>query len=108
MILVSDRGPNLVLRAQVTHGNGDDQGVRLVACHLDEASSAQRPPFVVFEVTEVLHLEESTRLRARDPRLAAAPCASPREQVELFVDGLDPVLREAVQAVVKNSRHSET
>src|SRR4051794_29880616 len=108
MILVADRCPDLVLRAQVTHGDGDDQCVRLVARHLDEAGSAQRQPFFIFEVTEVLHLEESTRLRARDPRLTAAPCASPREQFELFVYPLDPVLRETMQAVVEDSRHSET
>jgi len=58
-------------------------------------------------MAEVLHLEETARLRAGDPWPAASPGASRGEQVELFVEVLEPVFGEAMQAVVKDSRHSE-
>src|SRR2546430_11909130 len=62
VILVADRGPNAVLGAEVPHEDRDDQGVGLVARHLDETCSAQIPALFIFQVPEELHLEKAARL----------------------------------------------
>ena len=107
MVLIANRGRDAVLRAEVAHEDGDDQGIRLVARHLDEAGGAQPGTFVLLEVTEVLHLEKRTRLSAGDPWLAAPPCPGTREGRELIVDPLELMLGQAVQAVVEDPRHSD-
>src|SRR6185503_1205853 len=97
-----------VLGAQVAHEDRDDQGIGFVAGHLDEAAGAEIPRLVVLEVAEVLHLEKAARLRARDPRLLAAPSPGFGERLELLVHTLQAMLRKAVQAVVEYPSHAAT
>src|SRR5438105_3437861 len=94
--------------AKVAHEDRDDQGVGLVAGHLHKAGRAQVPTHLVLEVTEELHLEETTRLGAGDPRLAASPDARVRKHVELLVETLQPVVGQPIEPVVKNPGHDGT
>ena len=105
MILVDQQRSDPVLGAQVAQEDRDDQSVSLVARHLDEACGDQQALLIDLEVTEVLHFEKTTRARARDPWPIAAPRAGGREGLELLVNALEAVLRQAVKTVVKDSLH---
>src|SRR5690348_838247 len=105
MVLVEDRCADPVLGAEVAHEDRDDERVGLVAGHLHEAGGAETRTDLVAEVAEELHLEKPARLGARDPRATAAPRADAGERVELFVDALEAMLRQAVEPVVEDPRH---
>src|SRR5260370_39234848 len=106
MVLVLQCRLDPVFRAQVAHEDGDDQGVGLVARHLHETRSGGIYDVLVFEVAEVLHLEESARVRAGHPRRLAAPCTCSGKSLELDVHPLETLLRQPVQPVVEDSTHA--
>src|SRR5579859_77972 len=59
-------------------------------------------------MTKVLHLEKASRVRARDPGPVAAPAPCTGQRVELLVQPLEAMLRQAVNSEVKHSLHSGT
>src|SRR5947209_20547288 len=105
VILVANRCSDPKVGAEVAHEDREDQCIRLVAGHLDEARRTQACALVIAEVAEVLHLEEPSRRRARDPGRAAPPRAHAAESGEVLVQMLESMLWKAVKAVVKDPRH---
>ena len=105
VVFITHGNRDPVLRTQVAHEDRDDESVRLIAGHLHKAGRAEVPLFFQAEMAEVLHLEEAGRARAGNPRGITTPSPRSRERFELLVDALEPLLRQAVQPVVENSRH---
>src|SRR5260370_39657032 len=106
MILVLQCRLDSVFRAQLANEDGDDQGVGLVARHLHETCSGGVYDVLVFEVAEVLHLEESARVRAGHPRRLAAPSTCSGKTSELGGHPLETLLGKSVQPVVEDSAHA--
>src|SRR5260370_6106975 len=106
MVLVLQCRLDPVFRAQVAHEDGDDQGVRLVAGHLHETRRCGVYDVLILEVAEVLHIEETARVRAGHPGRLATPCTNSGKSLELGVHPFETLLGKSVQPVVEHSTHA--
>src|ERR1700730_4843647 len=107
VILVLQCRLDPVLGAEIAHEDRKDEGIGLVAGHLEEAGRARVCDVFNLEMAEVLHLEQSTRAGAGHPRRPAAPGPSRGQRLELGVHALEPLLGKPVQAIVEDPTHSD-
>src|SRR5437588_5074525 len=104
VLLIPPDSPDTVLGAQVPEKEEQDQGVGLVALHLQEAAGAYLLTFGFLPVAEVLSAKKVAGKAGRHPDRLAAPLSGGRQRVDLFSQPLEPLRRDAVPPVMNDSR----
>jgi hypothetical protein len=106
VVLVPPDRSDPVFGAQVAEEEEEDQGIGLVALHLEEAARRDLLAFGIDQVPEVLRLEEVARLRGGHPDRLAPPLADGRQRLDLLCQSLETIGWDAVKAVMDDSSHA--
>ena len=105
VLVIQPDGANPVLGAEIAEEEEEDQRVHLVTLHLEETAGRDVLAAGRDEVPEVLGAEQVVRERARHPGRLAAPLAGGGKCLDLSGQSLQPLVAQAVEAVMNDSSH---